>query len=138
MLVQCSNVNDLRDCFSINTTIVRVDFLVPFVLFFFSVSSFLLYLNSTFPVCRFRPVIFFRSFIFLFFALSTMAKATFVLLLKLTLLLVTVPQLTNAANDWSKPCFGGVCSWDLPTSSNGPSGTLKIVCFSSRRSFVYP
>ncbi|KAF4610321.1 hypothetical protein D9613_010283 [Agrocybe pediades] len=31
-----------------------------------------------------------------------------------------------AANDWSKPCFSGVCEYDLPASSGSASGTLKI------------
>ncbi|KAH6904651.1 hypothetical protein BKA70DRAFT_527891 [Coprinopsis sp. MPI-PUGE-AT-0042] len=32
-----------------------------------------------------------------------------------------------AANDWSKACLGGVCYYDLPSSSQQPaSGTLKI------------
>jgi hypothetical protein len=34
-------------------------------------------------------------------------------------------------NDWSKPCFNGECTWDLPaqTSGNnaGTSGSMKIV-----------
>ncbi|KAJ3569321.1 hypothetical protein NP233_g5126 [Leucocoprinus birnbaumii] len=32
----------------------------------------------------------------------------------------------QAANDWSQPCFSGVCYYDLPKSQKGPSGTLKI------------
>lgn len=59
-----------------------------------------------------------------------MTKVTFFPLLNFALLFVTTPQHTGAANDWSKPCFGGVCSYDLPMSSNGSSGTLKIVCLS--------
>ncbi|EKM77468.1 hypothetical protein AGABI1DRAFT_76923 [Agaricus bisporus var. burnettii JB137-S8] len=31
-----------------------------------------------------------------------------------------------ASNDWSKPCFNGICSYDLPDTPSGPSGTLKI------------
>ncbi|KAF4610320.1 hypothetical protein D9613_010284 [Agrocybe pediades] len=31
-----------------------------------------------------------------------------------------------AANDWSKPCFSGVCRYDLPASSGKASGTLEI------------
>ncbi|PFH48172.1 hypothetical protein AMATHDRAFT_66125 [Amanita thiersii Skay4041] len=29
-------------------------------------------------------------------------------------------------NDWSKPCFSGVCSYDLPSGNNLNSGTIKI------------
>ncbi|KAJ3573067.1 hypothetical protein NP233_g2672 [Leucocoprinus birnbaumii] len=49
-------------------------------------------------------------------------------LLPLILLLFSTPlvPLVQAANDWSQPCFSGVCSYDLPASSDGPSGTLKI------------
>lgn len=32
----------------------------------------------------------------------------------------------QAANDWSQPCFSGVCSYDLPATPDGASGTLKI------------
>lgn len=32
----------------------------------------------------------------------------------------------QALNDWTVPCFGGECSYDLPTSSQS-SGSLKIV-----------
>lgn len=32
----------------------------------------------------------------------------------------------GAANDWSQPCLSGVCFYDLPSSANGASGTLKI------------
>ncbi|KAF8961154.1 hypothetical protein BDZ97DRAFT_1226986 [Flammula alnicola] len=31
-----------------------------------------------------------------------------------------------AANDWSKPCFSGVCQYDLPTTNGSASGTVKI------------
>ncbi|KAJ7150538.1 hypothetical protein C8R43DRAFT_887267 [Mycena crocata] len=40
-----------------------------------------------------------------------------------------LPFLTvgRAANDWTKPCVSGVCSWDLPsTNGSTPSGSLKI------------
>ncbi|KAL9709419.1 hypothetical protein Ac2012v2_007155 [Leucoagaricus gongylophorus] len=39
----------------------------------------------------------------------------------------------EAANDWTQPCFKGVCSYDLPATPNGASGTLKIVCHASAR-----
>lgn len=32
-----------------------------------------------------------------------------------------------ALNDWSKPCFNGECSYDLPSHAGGPVGSLKIV-----------
>ncbi|KAF9442721.1 hypothetical protein P691DRAFT_680895 [Macrolepiota fuliginosa MF-IS2] len=43
-------------------------------------------------------------------------------------ILVSSQQVYALTNDWSKPCFEGVCHYDLPTSANntGPSGTLKI------------
>ncbi|KAF8171161.1 hypothetical protein K438DRAFT_1982156 [Mycena galopus ATCC 62051] len=31
-----------------------------------------------------------------------------------------------AANDWNTPCVTGQCSYDLPTTTSGPSGTMKI------------
>ncbi|KAF4610324.1 hypothetical protein D9613_010280 [Agrocybe pediades] len=31
-----------------------------------------------------------------------------------------------ADNDWSTPCLSGVCQYDLPATSGGASGTLKI------------
>ncbi|PPQ93459.1 hypothetical protein CVT25_008563 [Psilocybe cyanescens] len=31
-----------------------------------------------------------------------------------------------ADNDWSKPCFSGVCQYDLPATNGSASGTLKI------------
>jgi len=43
--------------------------------------------------------------------------------------LLLVPFLfaaVHAANDWSKPCFQGVCSYDLPASAGSASGTMKI------------
>ncbi|KIM37638.1 hypothetical protein M413DRAFT_258841 [Hebeloma cylindrosporum] len=43
------------------------------------------------------------------------------------ILISAVVSLASAANDWSKPCFSGVCEYDLPaTSDSGASGTLKI------------
>ncbi|KAJ3512020.1 hypothetical protein NLJ89_g3766 [Agrocybe chaxingu] len=42
------------------------------------------------------------------------------------LLLVAVATVVSANNDWSKPCFEGVCEYDLPASSGASSGTLKI------------
>ncbi|KAJ3569322.1 hypothetical protein NP233_g5127 [Leucocoprinus birnbaumii] len=48
-------------------------------------------------------------------------------LLPLILLLSSIEFLqVRAANDWSQPCFSGVCSYDLPDTPNGASGTLKI------------
>ncbi|KAJ6546623.1 hypothetical protein B0H10DRAFT_2131051 [Mycena sp. CBHHK59/15] len=44
-------------------------------------------------------------------------------------ILVIVPFLTaiKAANDWTKPCIYGSCSYDLPASSNSSSsGTMTI------------
>ncbi|KNZ76532.1 hypothetical protein J132_09954 [Termitomyces sp. J132] len=32
----------------------------------------------------------------------------------------------QALNDWSKPCLSGVCSYDLPDSTESSSGSLKI------------
>ncbi|CAA7262406.1 unnamed protein product [Cyclocybe aegerita] len=42
------------------------------------------------------------------------------------LLLIAVATVVSANNDWSKPCFDGVCEYDLPASSGASSGTLKI------------
>lgn len=49
----------------------------------------------------------------------------------LFLQLILLAVLSNSAqifalNDWSKPCFQGECSYDLPESNEG-SGSLKIV-----------
>jgi hypothetical protein len=37
-------------------------------------------------------------------------------------------------NDWSKPCFDGVCTWNLPVATSGrnagSSGRMKIVSIS--------
>ncbi len=44
------------------------------------------------------------------------------------LLLTTfLASTTLARNDWSKPCFSGECSYDLPSQAGGPVGSLKIV-----------
>ncbi|KAF7329581.1 hypothetical protein MKEN_00221000 [Mycena kentingensis (nom. inval.)] len=42
-----------------------------------------------------------------------------------TLLLLPFFALTNAANDWSKPCISGQCSYDLSTNGTS-SGTMTI------------
>ncbi|KAJ7182942.1 hypothetical protein C8R43DRAFT_868475 [Mycena crocata] len=46
----------------------------------------------------------------------------------LSALLVIVPFFAgiNAANDWTKPCTSGQCSYDLPAVNGSASGTLKI------------
>jgi hypothetical protein len=33
----------------------------------------------------------------------------------------------HAANDWTKPCFQGSCSWDVVASDNSIPGTMQIV-----------
>ncbi|KAG2004239.1 hypothetical protein CC2G_002816 [Coprinopsis cinerea AmutBmut pab1-1] len=43
-----------------------------------------------------------------------------------TFVFLTLLGSAYAANDWSKPCLSGECFYDLPSSDNGPSGTLKI------------
>ncbi|KAJ3561090.1 hypothetical protein NP233_g10411 [Leucocoprinus birnbaumii] len=56
---------------------------------------------------------------------STKLSQTLLPLILLSSFLQLAPQV-NAANDWSQPCFSGVCYYDLPESQTGPSGTLKI------------
>lgn len=62
ILVHCSSVNDLRDCFSINTTIVGVDSLIPFVLSFFSASSFFTLFKFYLPRLQVQTRYFFPEF----------------------------------------------------------------------------
>lgn len=62
-------------------------------------------------------------FIFLIFIFRTMLNPRFSSLLLLSLYSTSI----LASNDWSKPCFNGICSYDLPDTPSGPSGTLKIV-----------
>ncbi|KAF8896682.1 hypothetical protein BD779DRAFT_1668426 [Infundibulicybe gibba] len=44
----------------------------------------------------------------------------------LPLFLFNLISAVLAVNDWSKPCHSGVCSYDIPATAGGPSGTLKI------------
>ena len=37
-----------------------------------------------------------------------------------------IPKVVQAANDWTKPCLQGVCSYDLPASTNA-SGSVQLV-----------
>ncbi|KAJ7101832.1 hypothetical protein C8R43DRAFT_1081367 [Mycena crocata] len=43
-------------------------------------------------------------------------------------ILVLVPFIAgiNAANDWTKPCTSGECSYDIPATNGSSSGTVKI------------
>ncbi|KAJ6546619.1 hypothetical protein B0H10DRAFT_1852028 [Mycena sp. CBHHK59/15] len=49
-----------------------------------------------------------------------MARSAFILVLPTILFVVS-----RAANDWTKPCFNGECSYDIPESAE-VSGTLRI------------
>ncbi|KAG6867774.1 hypothetical protein C0993_011259 [Termitomyces sp. T159_Od127] len=43
-----------------------------------------------------------------------------------TFLVLAVIAAAQASNDWSKPCFSGVCSYDIPDSAGNSSGSFKI------------
>ncbi|KAF7351711.1 hypothetical protein MSAN_01604200 [Mycena sanguinolenta] len=47
-------------------------------------------------------------------------------MLSRVLLVLTAAAGTLAVNDWNTPCVNGQCSYDLPSTANGPSGTMKI------------
>ncbi|KAJ7249854.1 hypothetical protein C8J57DRAFT_1139113 [Mycena rebaudengoi] len=42
------------------------------------------------------------------------------------LLILSFLAVANAANDWTKPCTTGECSWDIPAANGSASGTVKI------------
>ena len=42
-------------------------------------------------------------------------------------LLSLLPLLVSAANDWSKPCLDGWCSYDISSSDTSMEGTMTIV-----------
>ncbi|KAL5520933.1 hypothetical protein ACEPAF_2936 [Sanghuangporus sanghuang] len=42
------------------------------------------------------------------------------------ILLSTLPLLIVADNDWSVPCLGGWCSYDVPASANSMAATIQI------------
>ncbi|KAJ7471656.1 hypothetical protein B0H11DRAFT_1729811 [Mycena galericulata] len=45
-------------------------------------------------------------------------------------LILSVTAAAHAANDWTKPCLDGVCSYDLPSANDSsPSGSMKIASY---------
>ena len=42
-------------------------------------------------------------------------------------LLSVLPALVSAANDWSVPCFQGVCAYDIKQDENDMPATMVIV-----------
>ncbi|KAH9475749.1 hypothetical protein JR316_0011308 [Psilocybe cubensis] len=47
-------------------------------------------------------------------------------MLSVSFVLISLLAGAFADNDWSKPCFSGVCQYDLPATNGSASGTLKI------------
>ncbi|KAJ6492277.1 hypothetical protein C8R45DRAFT_990818 [Mycena sanguinolenta] len=47
-------------------------------------------------------------------------------MLSRVLLVVSAAAVALGLNDWNTPCVNGQCSYDLPTTPDGPSGTMTI------------